>query len=659
MSTSRDIANIGIYWEDLRLIAFREHQTKQQEKRAESFHHEYFPKVVINPQLKTRAGQSPDNQSRKLGPAKGSTSPTPSPILFSLPLPLIKTIFYMNLFSESNLNPDILRAVGELGYETPTEIQKQTIPFILSDDRDLIALAQTGTGKTAAFSLPILDSIDDASRKIQFLVLAPTRELCLQISKDIKNYTKYLPNVKSVAVYGGSSIMDQIRSLKEKPQIIVGTPGRVIDLIKRRALDFSEISWLVLDEADEMLSMGFKDELETILSETPDTKQTLLFSATMNKEVERISKNYLTNPHRISVGAINEVKKNIKHQFYVVGYRQKKEALKRLIDANPNQYSIIFCRTRMETQEVADFLMQNGYAADALHGDLSQAQRDTVMKKFRLKNIDILVATDVAARGLDVNSLTHVIHFSLPDDPEVFVHRSGRTGRAGKDGISMALIKPEETRKLKQIRIQTKIDINEEQIPTGDDIIKAQVGGVFEKLFTEHEDYFPFDDALIPDLSNFSKEELVHQLLQFQLKDLAAYYREHRDLHQQKLSEDREPRGRGDRYDRGDRRREDRGPRGERRERTERGPRGSRRNSENMTRFFFNLGKRDQLKKLDMLEIINRATQNAGKRPDIGDIEILDKFSFFEVDKAFKKEILHNLPSMKFRGKEMRAEEAS
>jgi len=441
----------------------------------------------------------------------------------------------MNLFSESNLSPGIIKAVGELGYESPTEIQKQTIPFILSDIRDLIALAQTGTGKTAAFSLPILDMIDDTSRKIQLLVLAPTRELALQIAKDIKNYTKYLPNVKTTAVYGGSSITDQIRNLREKPQIIVGTPGRVIDLINRKALDFSQIHWLGLDEADEMLSMGFKDDLETILSETPETKQTLLFSATMNKEVERISKNCLTNPHRISVGSINAVKKNIKHEYYVVNYRQKKEALKRLIDANPNQYSIIFCRTKMETQDVADFLMQNGYAADALHGDLSQAQRDTVMKKFRLKNIDILVATDVAARGLDVNSLTHVIHYSLPDDPEVFVHRSGRTGRAGKDGISMALIKPEETRKLNQIKSQTKIEIVEKQIPKGEDIIKAQVAGVFEQLFTEHEDFFDFDNSLIPDLSNFSKEELVHQLLQFQLKDLALYYQNNNDLAAQKL----------------------------------------------------------------------------------------------------------------------------
>ncbi len=564
----------------------------------------------------------------------------------------------MNLFTESNLGPDILKAIGDLGYEQPTEIQKQTIPFILSDIRDLIALAATGTGKTAAFSLPILDMIDDASRKIQLLVLCPTRELCLQITKDIKNYTKYLHNVKTTAVYGGSSITEQIRSLREKPQIIVGTPGRVIDLIGRKALDFSEIHWLVLDEADEMLSMGFKDDLETILSETPSEKQTLLFSATMSKEVERISKNYLTNPHRISVGSINAVKKNITHEYYVVGYRQKKEALKRLLDANPNQYSIIFCRTRMETQEVADFLMQNAYAADALHGDLSQAQRDTVMKKFRLKNIDILVATDVAARGLDVDALTHVIHYSLPDDPEVFVHRSGRTGRAGKDGISMALIKPEETRKLRQIKSETKIDIVEKKIPTGNDIIKAQVGGVFEKLFTEHDNFFEFDSNLIPDLSNFTKEELVHQLLQFQLKDLALYYKDRNDLQEMRLSNERDiP---GSRRERGrDRDRDrDRGGRDRDRDRDRKGG-GKRRNNENMTRFFFNLGKRDQLKKMDMLEIINKATSKSKKRADIGDIEILEKFSFFEVDKSFKEEVLKGIASQKFKGKDMRAEVAN
>ncbi|MCZ2085276.1 MAG: DEAD/DEAH box helicase [Flavobacteriales bacterium] len=597
----------------------------------------------------------------------------------------------MNLFTETNLSPEVLKAIGEMGFVSPTEIQKQTIPFISTDTRDLIALAQTGTGKTAAFTLPILDMIDDGSRKIQLLVLCPTRELCLQITKDIINYSKYLKNIKTTAVYGGSSITDQIRSLREKPQIIVGTPGRVIDLINRKALDFSEIQWLILDEADEMLSMGFKEDLATILRETPETKQTLLFSATMNKEVERISKNYLTNPHRISVGSINEVKKNIKHEYYVVGYRNKKEALKRLIDANPNQYSILFCRTRMETQEVADFLMQNGYAADALHGDLSQAQRDTVMKKFRLKNIDILVATDVAARGLDVDSLTHVIHFSLPDDPEVFVHRSGRTGRAGKDGISISLIKPEESRKLKQIKSVTKIDIVEKKIPTGKKIIEAQVAGVFEKLFTEHENLVEFDNELIPDLSAFTKEELVHQMLQLQLREMALYYKDKDDLVDQKFNSDdrgdrggrdrgrdRDGRGRdrdrgGDRRDSGNRFRDsgsrdfgrdrdggnrdsrdrDGGNRGESRDRK------PRKNNEDMVRFFFNLGKRDNLKKIDMLEIINKSTEKSRKRPDIGNIEILEKFSFFEVEKGFKDEVLKGLQTQKFKGKDMRAEESN
>jgi len=573
----------------------------------------------------------------------------------------------MNLFTESNLSAEVLQAIGDLGFVEPTEIQKQTIPFISTDTRDLIALAATGTGKTAAFSLPILDMIDDKSRKIQLLVLCPTRELCLQITKDIKNYTKYLRDIKTTAVYGGSSIVDQIKSLREKPQIIVGTPGRVIDMINRKALDFSEAQWVVLDEADEMLSMGFKDDLETILRETPDTKQTFLFSATMSKEVERISKNYLTNPHRITIGSVNEVKKNITHEFYVVGYRQKKEALKRLIDANPNQYSIIFCRTRMETQEVADFLMQNGYAADALHGDLSQAQRDTVMKKFRLKNIDILVATDVAARGLDVDSLTHVIHFSLPDDPEVFVHRSGRTGRAGKNGISMTLAKPEESRKMKQIKAETKIEIVEKKIPTGKEIIKAQVGGVFEKLLTEHVDVIDFDESLIPDLSAFTKEQLVSQLLQFQLKEMATYYQNSNDLADQKFGNSRDDKpGRRDR----DGRDRDRGSRdgGSFRDRGGDRDRGGsrdggrdrkpRRNNEDMVRFFFNLGKRDQLKKVDMLEIINKATSKSKKRADIGEIEILDKFSFFEIEKSYKNEVMDGLTSMKFRGKEMRAEVA-
>jgi len=548
----------------------------------------------------------------------------------------------MNSFKETNLSPEILKAIGEMGFETPTEIQQQSIPFISTSTQDLIALAQTGTGKTAAFSLPILDMLNPKSKDIQLLVLCPTRELCLQIARDIESYSKYLPKVKTVAVYGGSSITEQIRMLKTHPQIIVGTPGRVIDMIQRKALDFSSIHWLILDEADEMLSMGFKDDLETIIKETPDEKQTLLFSATMSKEVEKISKNYLSKPFKISIGHINEVKKNIKHEFYIVRQNQKKEALRRLLDKNPNQYSIIFCRTRRETQDVADFLMQHGYAADALHGDLSQAQRDTVMKKFRLKNINILVATDVAARGLDVDSLTHVIHYSLPDDPEIFVHRSGRTGRAGNDGISITLIKPEESRKLANIKKQSKIEISEKQVPTGEEIIKAQVEGIFDKLFTQHSDIFDFDESLIPDLSQISKEQLVSQLLQLQLKDMAQHYKNSNDLADMKFAKEEVTRSQS-----------------ERRSRRERRGKKERKNNQDMVRFFFNLGKRDRLKKLDVLDIINSSMKKSSSKPDIGDIEILEKFSFFEVDKNYKNEVIRGINNKKFKGREMRIEVAN
>jgi ATP-dependent RNA helicase DeaD len=596
-------------------------------------------------------------------------------------LKLLKDL--MNSFTETQLSEEIVKAITELGYETPTEIQKLTIPFILSDERDLIALAQTGTGKTAAFSLPTLDMIDASSKKIQFLVLCPTRELCLQISRDIKNYTKYMPGVKSTAVYGGSSISEQIRELKQKPQVIVGTPGRVIDLINRKVLDFTEIQWLVLDEADEMLSMGFKDDLEIILRDTPKEKQTFLFSATMNREIERMSKNYLNNPHKISSGGENQSKKNISHEYYVVSYKNKKPALRRLIDANPNQYSIVFCRTRMETQEVADFLMQSGYPADALHGDLSQAQRDTVMKKFRLKNISILVATDVAARGIDVDSITHVVHYSLPDDPEVFTHRSGRTARAGKNGISISLVKPDEGRKFKQIQKDNNItDIKEKQIPTAESIIQAQVNGFFEKLLAENENAVEIDPSLLPDLSELTKEDLVKKILQFKLQEITSFYDGQHDLRGGEIDNnskgsrrerDRDRSGSRDRNDRGrDRdRRDDRGGRENRFAKSDFGDRPSRperfdrerkpaknNDSENMTRFFFNLGKRDSVRKTDVFDLVNDATAALKKKVDIGDINIMDKFSFFEVDKRYQNDVLEHVNTNTFRGKEMRLEVA-
>ncbi len=587
----------------------------------------------------------------------------------------------MTSFSESGLNENLLKAVEELGFVTPTEIQQQAIPFILTHKTDLIALAQTGTGKTAAFSLPVLQQIDVENRDIQLIVLCPTRELCLQITKDIGTYSTYMKGIKVQAVYGGSSIMDQIYGLKNNPQIVVGTPGRVIDLISRKKLKLESIQWVVLDEADEMLSMGFKDDLETILAETPSEKQTLLFSATMNREVERISKNYLNSPEKISIKGVNENKKNIVHEYYVIGSRQKKEGLRRLLDANPGFYCIIFCRTRIETQEVADFLMQHGYAADALHGDLSQAQRDTVMKKFRLKNINLLVATDVAARGLDVDSLTHVIHYSLPDDPEVFVHRSGRTGRAGKDGISMALVKPEEIRKLKMIKASTKIEITEKNIPEGKQIIAAQVDDFWKHILQDREDNFEFNPKQIPDLSDISKEELAAAFMQVHLRNIAAHYtaqpilpkpepmkgreRGERDYDRRERSDSRD---RGGKFGRDRERSSDRGSdRGRDRERGNSGERSGsyekrerrpRNTNANMTRFFFNVGKKDGLNKTDILQIINKATSNGKSAPDIGNIEILDKFSFFEVDADYKREVLNEIPQQNFNGRPLRVEEA-
>lgn len=547
----------------------------------------------------------------------------------------------MNLFQEYGLSEDILKAITELGYTQPTDIQKQTIPYLLSEEEDIIALAQTGTGKTAAFSLPILEMIDSQQKNVQALVLCPTRELCLQISKDIASYSKYMSNIRSLAVYGGSSISEQIRGLKNNPQIVIGTPGRVNDMLKRGALKINHIQWLILDEADEMLSMGFKNELETILKETPKDRRTLLFSATMSKQVEKIAKGYMKGAHKISAGGINEVKKNITHKFVVVRDRQKNNGLRRILDANPDIYSIVFCRTRLETQNVADFLMHQGYSADALHGDLSQAQRDTVMKKFRLKNIQILVATDVAARGLDVNDLTHVIHYSLPDDPEVFVHRSGRTGRAGKDGESIAIIRPSEMAKFNRIKKETSIKVEEMKIPTKEEILKAKEIYLYSKLLAPDFNTENFELSEFPDLSDISKEELYKRIMFLELKSTWEFYQKEKDIAPIDKNEqfsDKEN-GRKSRKDRKD----------------TKGGKGKRtKKNGNFTRFFFNLGKRDNLNKVTIIDLINKNTR--GARADIGDIDIRDKFSFFEVDSNYTDQLLKKINKLSFNGKNMSLE---
>ncbi|MCT6868835.1 DEAD/DEAH box helicase [Apibacter sp.] len=555
----------------------------------------------------------------------------------------------MNLFKEYGLSDDLLKAITELGYTQPTEIQKQTIPYLLSKEEDLIALAQTGTGKTAAFSLPILEMIDPYQKHVQALILCPTRELCLQISKDIASYSKYLSQIRSLAVYGGSNISEQIKGLKNNPQLIIGTPGRVNDLLKRGVLKINQIQWLILDEADEMLSMGFKAELETILKETPKERQTLLFSATMSKQVEAIAKNYMKGAQKISAGGINEVKKNITHKFVMVRDRQKNNGLRRVLDANPDIYSIIFCRTRVETQNIADFLMHQGYAADALHGDLSQSQRDLVMKKFRLKNLRILVATDVAARGLDVNDLTHVIHYSLPDDPEVFIHRSGRTGRAGKDGESIAIIRPSEMIKFNRIKKETSIKVEEMKIPTKEDILKAKEIYLSDKLLKSDFNSEEFEVSNTPDLSDISKEELYKRVMFLELKSTWEFYKNEKDIAPIDKNERAAERGK---KPTNSRKGKDRKDRNDSREGNKRNRKSKRQG--NFTRFFFNLGKRDNLNKVTVIDLINKNTK--GARADIGEIDIRDKFTFFEVDANYTDQLLKKINQLSFNGKNMSLE---
>jgi len=376
----------------------------------------------------------------------------------------------MILFEEMGLNDSLLKAVQELGFVNPTPVQEKVIPRITDDVTDLIALAQTGTGKTAAFGLPLIQMTDIDDEHIQTLVLCPTRELCMQITNDLKDFAKYTKGFKVVPVYGGASVEPQIKSVKKGAHIVVGTPGRMLDLIKRKVVKVGHIKWLVLDEADEMLNMGFKEDLDAILAGTPGGKQTLLFSATMPKEILRIANRYMHDPEEISVGRETVGADNVVHEYYVTQAKYRYEVLKRIADMNPKIYGIVFCRTRRETKEVADKFMNDGYNADALHGDLSQSQRDYVMNRFRNKNLQMLVATDVAARGLDVNDLTHVINYNLPDELDVYVHRSGRTGRAGKNGVSIAIVHSRETNKIKSLQKITGKSFKRKSIPDGRDI---------------------------------------------------------------------------------------------------------------------------------------------------------------------------------------------
>jgi len=512
----------------------------------------------------------------------------------------------MGAFTDFGLKDNIIKAISELGFENPTPIQEKTIPAITTSATDVIALAQTGTGKTAGFGLPILQMIDTGQKSVQSLVLCPTRELCLQIAGDLMKFAKYIDGLTITAVYGGTSIIPQIKQLNAGAHIVVGTPGRVLDTINRGALKIDHIKWLVLDEADEMLNMGFKEDLDNILSTTPADKQTLLFSATMPDGVRDIAMNYMHDPTEIEVGKRNSGAENVRHEYYIVKAADRYLALKRIADINPNIYGIVFCRTRMECKDVADKLIQDGYNADALHGDLAQAQRDAVMNRFRNKSLQLLIATDVAARGLDVNDLTHVINYNLPDDPEVYIHRSGRTGRAGKSGISITIVHSRETRKIRDIEKLVGKPFELKKVPNGAEICEKRLYTLLDKIerveVNEDEiaEYMP---QAIKKLSWLDKDELIKRFVSVEFNRFIEYYKSARDLNIE--------------------------PSSQAKERNEKKSRKSR-NDEDFTRLHINLGTKRGLTVPRLIGLINDSTRD--KSIDIGRIDLQRNFSFFEIE---------------------------
>ena len=541
-------------------------------------------------------------------------------------------------FEELGVSAPICQAVRELGYEQPMPVQEAVIPYLLGAPIDLIALAQTGTGKTAAFGLPLLQNVErslqaqpnDGVATPRALVLCPTRELCLQIADDLTAYSKYLPSVRILPVYGGSSIEAQIRTLRRGVEVIVATPGRLIDLMERGAASLDSIETVVLDEADEMLTMGFSESLQTILAEVPKERHLLLFSATMPREISSIAASYMHQPKEIIVGTKNEGNKNIRHYYYVVSARHKYLALKRIVDYYPDIYGIIFCRTRRETQEIADQLIRDGYNADALHGELSQAQRDYVMQKFRIRNLQLLVATDVAARGLDVNDLTHVIHYGLPDDIESYTHRSGRTARAGKMGISIAICHSRERGRLRDIERISHTTIERKQLPTGQAICEKQLFHLADRIerveLTEDTTLDTVLPELVRKLDWIDREELVRRLMLLEHRRLLDYYESEETI------EEADDKGRLS---------------GEGKE----GKKRDKRNAvaeEGMKRLFINFGKLDRMFPNKLIELINKCVPG---RVKIGKIDLLPRFAFFEVEEADAQEVIRSMSSYEVDGR--------
>ncbi|WP_091412780.1 DEAD/DEAH box helicase [Aquimarina amphilecti] len=526
----------------------------------------------------------------------------------------------MNKFEALGLSEAIIKAVDEMGFETPSEVQEKAIPILLDEDTDIVALAQTGTGKTAAFGFPLIEKVDSNSRITQGLILSPTRELCLQITNELKNYSKFVKGLRTVAVYGGASIHDQSREIKRGAQIIVATPGRMQDMINRKMVDISNIGYCVLDEADEMLNMGFYEDINAILSHTPEDKSTWLFSATMPREVSTIAKRFMHDPVEITVGHKNTGSENVSHEYYVVNSRDRYAALKRLSDANPDIFSVIFCRTKRDTQKVAESLIEDGYNAAALHGDLSQNQRDLVMKSFRNRQIQMLVATDVAARGIDVNDITHVINYQLPDEIETYTHRSGRTGRAGKNGVSMVIVSKSELRKIKTVERIIKKKFEEKEIPSGEEICQVQLfhlANDIAKAEIDHEidSYLPSINEVLKD---FSKEELIKKFFSVEFSRFHNYYKKAKDLNAAGES------------------------------------RGDSRRSDGSTRYFINVGEKDGFDWMRLKDFL-KETLDLG-RDAVSRVDVKESFSFFNTESEHQDNILAIFEDFKLEGRKVNVE---
>jgi ATP-dependent RNA helicase DeaD len=523
----------------------------------------------------------------------------------------------MNAFHKLGLEDHLVQAVTDLGFETPSEVQEKTIPLLLEEDIDLVALAQTGTGKTAAFGFPMLQKIDINSRTTQGLILSPTRELCLQITNEMKLYGKHCKGLNVTAIYGGASITDQAKQVKRGAQIIVATPGRMKDMISRRLVDISKIEYAVLDEADEMLNMGFFEDITEILSHTPDDKSTWLFSATMPKEVSLIAKKFMDNPTEVTVGHKNMGSKNVSHEYFLVGARDRYQALKRLADANPEIFSVIFCRTKRDTQKVAEQLIEDGYNAGALHGDLSQNQRDVVMKSFRAKQIQMLVATDVAARGIDVDDITHVINYQLPDEIEIYTHRSGRTGRAGKTGISMVIVSKSEVRKIKSIERIIQKEFIKKEVPSGMKICEVQLKALASKIHdTEiNHEIDPYLNDINSLFEDVSKDELIKKFFSVEFTRFFNYYKKTKDLNSPSEG------SRSDDYAQDD----------------------------NSARFFINIGSKDGYDWMKLKDFLRDTLQL--NQDDVYKVDVKDSFAFFNTDNAHKAKVLEFFTDFKQDGR--------